>query len=119
MTTRPNDAHIRSRQILIGDFDLTTAAAQTQTVGVVLPVGVLTVKLAYEIQGDGTNVSFEVSGKPNDATVYIEELDANTIATTTLVLQGTVDKWETWKVVYSAKVGTWTGTSTLKVWLIT
>lgn len=120
---RPNDSHLRSRNLLIASFDLeATTGAETQEVSVKLPPGTTTVKIAYEIQGDGTNVSFEVSGKPSQASTYIEVMDINTSTAKTLTLHGSdVDKWEDWKVVKSAQAGTWddAGGNTLKVWIIT
>ena len=118
MNERYSDSFLRGRNQLIATFDLTQAAGQSTELGIALPVGVLTVKLAYEVTGDGTSIDFEVLGRPTGATNYVTELDANTIAPGALTLSGTVDKWDQYKVNWSAKVGTFT-TGELKVWIIT
>ena len=116
---RPNDSHLRSRCCLIAEFDTSGSfGAATQYAAVSLPPGPGLVRLAYEVVGTGGgNVSFEVSGRPSGATNYFEELDGNTIAAGMFV-DADVNKWEEWKVVYSAKSGT-LSSSTLKVWVIT
>ena len=119
---RPNDSHLRSSCCLIAEIDINAAAAIAKYASVSLPAGVTGVTLAYEIHdggSSGTNVSFEVSGRPAGGTAYHQVKDANTI-TPGMYAEGTaVAKWEEWKVNYSAKAGTFDAGSTLKVWIIT
>ena len=123
MSSSHNDSFRRSRHVLVAEFDLTADQGNvplTQSKEVALPVGISLVHYAYEVAGTGgTNVSFEVEGKPTDATLYAGLVDANTITPGTMVYTGNLDKGEQLRVTWSATVGTWTGTSTLKVWVVT
>lgn len=125
MTAEHNDSFRRSRHVLIADFDITADQGNvplTSTKEVALPVGVSFIHVVYSVEGTGgTSVSFEIEGKPTDALSYPATplVDANLIIPGITVYSVNVDKAEQYRVTWSAVVGSWTGVSTLKVWVVT
>ena len=123
MPDRHNDSHLRSRHNLIGDFDITIAASQVGDIyEIPWPPGNARVIFAYEIIGTGgTNVSFKIEGRPAGATNWFEMENYNTQAHGQTVYAAASEAWikpEQIRVTHDATAGTYTGTSTLKVWIV-
>ena len=123
MTSQHNDSFRRSRNVLLAEFDITASPGPTlsNTMEVALPVGIANLRCYYEVAGaGGTDVSFEVHGKPITSVTWDTTIDdVNAQGINTAAYSSNIEKCEQFRVNYSARTGVFTGTSTLKVWIVT